>query len=43
VPEPWVFLPLTASDFRSGWTLDWSPELRSSSLLTPPEHSKRRA
>jgi hypothetical protein len=36
-----VFLPLTAADFRSGWTLDWSPELRSSSLPTPPEQPER--
>jgi hypothetical protein len=42
-PDSWVFLPLTASDFRSGWALDWSPELRSSPLLTPPENVKRRA
>jgi hypothetical protein len=42
-PESLVFLPLTAADFRSGWTLDWSPELRSSSLPTPPEQPKRPA
>jgi hypothetical protein len=30
-PEPGtgrVYLPLSAADFRSGWTLDWSPELQ---------------
>jgi hypothetical protein len=43
-PEPpasGVFLPLTAADFRSGWSLEWSPELDSAPLLTPLEQSKR--
>jgi hypothetical protein len=40
--ESVVFLPLTASDFHSGWAIDWSPELRSSPLLTPLQYSKRR-
>jgi hypothetical protein len=40
--ESVVFLPLTASDFHSGWAIDWSPELRSAPLLTPLQYSKRR-
>jgi hypothetical protein len=41
-PESVVYLPLTASDFHSGWAIDWSPELRSAPLLTPLQYSKRR-
>jgi hypothetical protein len=40
--ESWVFLPLSAGDFHSGWALDWSPELRSSALRPPRRHVKRR-
>lgn len=40
--ESVVFLPLTAGDFHSGWAIDWSPDLRTSPLLTPLQHAKRR-
>jgi hypothetical protein len=29
-----VFLTLTAADFRSGWALDWSPELQRKRLAS---------
>ena len=37
-----VFLPLSASDFDAGWSLDWSPELEAQPEEPPEQRGRRR-
>jgi hypothetical protein len=37
-----VFLRLTADDFRSGWSLDWSPRVGDAAMLAQLDWPQRR-